>query len=153
MSEYLFQNFEMTRNLFFRELTGVTEEMADVQPEGFNNTIHWHVGHVLTATEGFMFGFPTKSQNLPANYKELFGNGTKPGDWTEAVPSMEELLVQLKEQVGRLKEIPAASFEQKLQNPFLGLETFGQLANMALYHESHHMGQIHVMKRIIQQGK
>jgi uncharacterized damage-inducible protein DinB len=149
MSELLFKQFDLTRRNFFKELQDVTPEQASVQPEGFNNTIHWQVGHVLTVTEQFMLGFPKKSTHLPANYIELFGNGTKPADWTGDVPSLEVLAVQLGEQLGRLKEVPAELLDQKLKTPFLGLETFGELANMALFHESYHLGQIHLMKRLV----
>ncbi|SFB23726.1 MULTISPECIES: DinB family protein [unclassified Bacillus (in: firmicutes)] len=150
MSKFMFKNFEMTRYFFFREMNGLTEEMANVQPAGFNNNIRWHVGHVLTVTEQFMFGFPKKSQHLPENYPQLFGNGTKPADWTGEVPTLDELKSHLENQLERLKIVPEESLDQELKQPFRGLKTFGELANMALYHEAHHMGQIHAMKRIVE---
>lgn len=150
MNELMFKHFEMTRGFFLKSIEGMMEETAIQQPEGFNNTIKWHVGHVLTVAEQFMFGFPKKSTNLPENYLLLFGNGTKPADWAGNVPSMEELVGQLKVQVNRLKEVTAESLNERLKKPFLGFETFGEIANMALFHEAHHLGQIHIMKRIIQ---
>lgn len=149
MNELTFKHFEMTRGFFLKSIEGIMEETANQQPEGFNNTIKWHVGHVLTVTEQFMFGFPKKSTNIPEIYAQLFGNGTKPADWVENAPSMEELIGQLEVQVNRLKEVPAESLDEKLKKPFLEFETFGELANMALFHEAHHLGQIHIMKRII----
>lgn len=150
MSELLFKQFEMTRGFFLRDLQDVTAEQASVQPEGFNNTIHWQVGHVLTVTEQFMLGYPRKTTHLPANYIELFGNGTRPADWSGEIPSLEVLAGQLREQLGRIKEVPAELLDQKLNKPFLGLETVGELANMALFHESYHLGQIHSMKKLVQ---
>lgn len=149
MSELLFKQFELTRGFFLKEVAAISAEQADVQPEGFNNTIHWHIGHVLTVTEQFMMGYPKKSNYLPENYIELFGNGTRPSDWSGDVPSVELLTEQLKAQLGRVKEVPASMLDEKLNKPFLGLETFGELANMALFHESYHLGQIHAMKRLI----
>lgn len=151
MSELLFKQFEMTRGFFLKEVASISAEQASVQPEKFNNTIHWHIGHVLTVSEQFLMGYPSKSTNLPANYIELFGNGTRPADWSGDVPSVEVLTEQLKEQVGRIKEIPAPMLDEKLKKPFLVLETFGELANMALFHESYHLGQIHAMKRLIKE--
>lgn len=150
MSELLFKQFEMTRGFFLRDLQDVTAEQASVQPEGFNNTIHWQVGHVLTVTEQFMLGYPRKTTHLPANYIELFGNGTRPADWSGEIPSLEVLAGQLREQLGRIKEVPAELLDKKLGKPFLGLETVGELANMALFHESYHLGQIHSMKKLVQ---
>ncbi|MGA9225841.1 MAG: DinB family protein [Mesobacillus sp.] len=151
MSELLFKQFEMTRGFFLKEVAAISAQQASVQPEDFNNTIHWHIGHVLTVTEQFLMGYPQKSIHLPTNYIELFGNGTRPADWSGDVPSVEVLAGQLKEQLGRIKEIPAALLDQQLKKPFLGLETFGELANMALFHESYHLGQIHAMKKLIKE--
>ncbi|WNF22276.1 DinB family protein [Mesobacillus jeotgali] len=149
MSELLFKQFELTRGSFLKNIEGITAEQASVQPEGFNNNIHWNIGHVLTVTEQFMMGFPKKSNHLPANYIELFGNGTRPSEWTGDVPSVDVLRDQLKAQLGRIKEVPASTLNEKLKKPFLGLETFGELANMALFHEAYHLGQIHAMRKLV----
>jgi hypothetical protein len=153
MSELLFKNFELTRGFFVKNVDANDEAIVDIQPEGFNNTIHWHVGHVLTATEQFMFGFPKKSSNLPEKYMELFATRTKPADWQGDVPSVKELSEQLKEQGKRIKEIHPESLNEKLKAPFLGLETFGEVANFALFHETLHLGQIQAMKRVIETAR
>jgi hypothetical protein len=152
MNDLVLRNFEMTRSFFLRKLEGLTDETASTIPYGFNNNIHWNIGHVLTVTEQFMFGFPIKTTNLPPDYVELFGRGTRPSEWKENIPSVGELLVQLNEQVSRLKEIPVSNFEEALPKPFLGFETYGELANMALFHEAHHLGQIHVMRRLVEKN-
>lgn len=149
MSELLIKHYELARDRFIKSVVELDEGFADVQPDGFNNTIHWHIGHVLTVAEQFMFGFPKKSTQLPANYLELFASGTSPAAWQGEVPSVQELIVQLQEQVTRIKEIPTESFNQRLKTPFLGQETFGELTNFAIFHESIHLGQIQAMKRVI----
>lgn len=150
MSELIFKQYEIARNYLLKNVGAIDESIVDIQPEGFNNTLHWHVGHVLTVAEQFMFGYPKKSTHLPANYLELFGNGTKPADWQGEVPSVQELSAQLAEQIKRIKEIPPVSFSEKLKTPFLGQETYGELANFAIFHESMHLGQIQAMKRLLQ---
>jgi DinB superfamily len=153
MSELLVNNIELTRGFFIKNVDVVDESIVDVQPEGFNNTIHWHVGHVLTATETLLFGFPKNSTHLPANYMELFSRGTKPADWKGEVPSVSVLVTQLKDQLNRMKEIPVENHGVKLKEPFLGQETFGELVNFALFHENLHLGHIQAMKRVIETGK
>jgi hypothetical protein len=153
MSQLLFNNIELTRSFFIKNIDGVEEGLAGIQPEGFNNNIHWHIGHVLTTTESLVFGFPEKSSQLPANYMELFARGTKPADWQGDVPSVSVLSSQLKEQVKRMKEIPVDRFNVKLKEPFLGQETFGELVNFALFHENLHLGHIQAMKRVIENSK
>lgn len=153
MSELLFKNMELTRGFFLKNISALNEEIVDVQPEGFNNTIKWHIGHVLTTAEQFMFGYPKRSTSIPANYMELFATGTKPSDWQGEVPSVSELTAQLKDQLMRMKEIPAGSFGDKLPKPFLGQETFGEICNFSLFHESLHLGQIQAMKRVIESAQ
>lgn len=147
MSELLFKQLELTRNNFIKRVEPIDKEIADVVPSGFNNNIHWIIGHVLTVAEQFLF---TQSNHLPANYKELFGNGSKPADWNANVPTVDELLVQFRDQLERIKEIPVEQFNERLERPFLNLETRGELAGMAIFHEANHLGQIQTMKRMIE---
>lgn len=152
MSDLIFKQFELTRTRFIKEVQSIDPDITDIQPKGFNNHIHWMVGHVLTVAENFMFGFANK-WSLPANYKELFGNGTKPADWTGDVPAFADLIEQLKEQSNRIKEIPAEQLDKKLDKPFREFETFGELGNLALFHEANHLGQIHAMARLVSSQK
>lgn len=145
MSNYLIKQFEMTRNGLLGDIKKLDANVLDIQPNGFNNTIHWHIGHILTVTEQFLFGFPKQTQHLPENYMPLFTNGTKPADWSGNVPTVETLTSQLTEQLERIKQIPVEQFEQKLEKPFLGQHTVGELATLGAFHEANHVGQIHAM--------
>lgn len=141
------RQLEITRNNLFKAIGETSPEVISTQPEGFNNTIHWHVGHILMVGEQFFFG---KNGQLPKNYLELFGNGSKPADWKGDVPSVDQLVDQLKDQLNRIKEIPDSKADEKLPREILGQNTFGELAALALYHESFHFGQIHAMKRVVE---
>jgi hypothetical protein len=79
-----------------------------------------------------MFGFPHVTTHLPTNYIELFGNGTKPADWTRNIPAMDQLIVQLKGQLTRSKQISTEQLDQDLDTPFLGCKTVGELAGLTL---------------------
>jgi hypothetical protein len=39
MSELTVKNFELTRGFVLKNIEGMNAEMADIQPEGFNNNI------------------------------------------------------------------------------------------------------------------
>ncbi|WP_428908199.1 DinB family protein [Niallia sp. Krafla_26] len=147
MSKALKLEFEFVRSRLFKSIEATEPEILDIQPKGFNNTIHWHIGHILTISENFLFEGKTQ---IPENYKEFFGGGTKPSDWSsKEVPSVETLLNQLKEQLKRIEEIPTERFEEVLPEPKFGASTFGELVSFTAYHESFHYGQIHTMKRLI----
>lgn len=80
----------------------------------------------------------------------MFGNGTKPDDWKDKVPSLDELIIQLKDQSIRLQQIPNEQLKATLQKPFMGFETFEELAGLAVLHESNHLGHIQAMKRVVE---
>lgn len=152
MMNELKKQLQFSRKNLLKEIEGSSQEVFDVQPEGFNNTIHWHIGHILTVAEQFLLGYP-HTNHLPTNYKALFGNGTKPSDWKGEIPSVEVLAQQLQDQISRILEIPEERFSEKLPQPFKEFETVGEIAGVATFHEAYHLGQIHVMKRVIETKK
>src|SRR5699024_6238836 len=131
MTNYLIKQTEITRNGLLADVDKLDDKLDDklfdVQPTGFNNKIHWHIGHILTVTEQFVFGFPKQSKHIPTQYYYLFTNGTKPSDWSGDVPSVATLAKQLKHQLDRIKQRPAEQNEKKLHNPHFGQDTFGGL--------------------------
>lgn len=146
MSESIKKQFELARTSIFKTVESSSKEVFDVQPQGYNNTIRWQLGHVLVAAEQFLFGGLDK---LPNEYGALFGYGSKPANWEGEVPTMEELIEQLKAQLSRIKEIPAEHFQEKLPEPIFGCTTFGELAGFTAWHESNHNGQIHAMAKFL----
>jgi uncharacterized damage-inducible protein DinB len=150
MSQLTFHNFEVSRKFFLSHLESLDASLADVQPEGFNNNIRWHVGHVLTSTENLMFDYPKESSNLPSDYLNLFNRGTSPADWKGEVPTIEELKQHLTDQLARVKEIPEERLQEKLKQSFFDFTKFGELFNFAVFHETYHLGQIHAIKRVIE---
>jgi uncharacterized damage-inducible protein DinB len=147
MSELVKRQFELGRGNLLKDIEGAAKEIFDVQPEGLPNTIHWQVGHILTGAEGFLFG---ADGQLPVEYNELFGYGSKPSAWGNEVPSVEKLVEQLKSQLERIKEIPNERFQVKLPEPVLGNSTYGELVSFTAFHELTHIGQVHVLKRLVE---
>jgi len=145
MSELVKRQFELGRGNLLKDIEGSAKELFDVQPEGLSNTIHWQVGHILTVAEGFLFG---ANGQLPAEYNELFGYGSKPSAWGNDVPSVETLVEQLKSQLERIKEIPNERFQDQLPEPVLGNSTYGELVSFTAFHELTHIGQVHIIKRL-----
>ncbi|WCK54431.1 DinB family protein [Aneurinibacillus sp. Ricciae_BoGa-3] len=153
-STLLFAQFTHARNSLLKNIESVTEAEADHQPEGFNNTIRWNIGHILTVDEQFMFGFPNRTQHLPANYKQLFGNGTKPFEWTEEPPSLDTLKVQLQDQADRITSTYEGRLDENLPKPVtLGsgrqYHTYGELFALGIYHEASHTGIVQALKKIV----
>ncbi|MFK7691895.1 DinB family protein [Paenibacillus sp. HJGM_3] len=153
MAQSIMNTGKVLRQIVIGQLQGVSEAQFDIQPEGFNNTIRWNVGHMVYWMDKYStlsFGSPSA---IPAQYEALFGSGTKPSDWTIAPPTKEELIQLLAEQLSRLNEQKPELLNKDLQSPFvLGPFQFisaGELFNFALMHEAIHLGVISSQLKLI----
>jgi uncharacterized damage-inducible protein DinB len=145
MGELLKRQFQTGRGSLMQDIEGTAPELFEVELEGLPNTLHWQVGHILVSAENFLFG---EKGQLPAQYNELFGYGSRPSAWKGEVPSVETLISQLKSQLDRIMEIPNESFQVKLPEPVIGNTTYGELVSFTAFHESTHVGQVHIMKKM-----
>ncbi|MFK3959661.1 DinB family protein [Pseudalkalibacillus hwajinpoensis] len=147
----LLKQFTFWRYRTLQALDAVTEEQADVLPEGFTNTVRWNFGHVLVTAEFVLDRFTEMEKSLPTNYSALFKAGTRPGDWTGEPPSLTEIKHYLIEQNKRISELEG-KLSESLQNDFsigsyLTLETVGELILFLMNHENLHLGTISGIKR------
>ncbi|QKG83674.1 DinB family protein [Kroppenstedtia pulmonis] len=143
MDQAVFKQMEWIRNQLTVKLAEETNpEILDRIPSGFNNSIRWNLGHILHAQEQMVFGLAGEQVTLPESYEGLFGNGTKPGDWTTEPPSLETLIDALKEQPARIQQAFSDRLETPLVKPFLSYETIGEIISFSLFHEGVHIGVI-----------
>ncbi len=149
MSDLIFKQIKLARDWTIEVSESIGQEIVSVKPKGFNNTIHWQIGHILTMTEHFLYEIPDNINHLPKEYLVLFGSNTSPNDWKGDIPSVDILVLQLKEQLIRIKEIPVSKFNQALVKPIHRFETFGDCAAFSVLHEVLHIGKIEEMERTI----
>lgn len=153
MSQAIINTAVTVRQMVIRQIDAIPEEIYDVQPAAFNNTIRWNLGHIVTCLDGLMSkGLPFNS-GLPENYGALFGTGTKPADWTDTPPSKAELVQYLNQQVAGLAAVSPAVLEEKLQTPIqlgpLKFETAGELFNFSIVHETMHSSAISALAKVV----
>jgi hypothetical protein len=142
---------ELTRGALISFVNELDEKIIDVQPDGFNNTIRWHVGHLLVSAEGLMFGYPEHSNHIPESYNAMFKTGTKPSDWGNAeVPTLSALIESLEKQTVRLNELSEEFLAGKLpfQFPVGNPQTYGEMFEFVMFHEAYHLGQMKAMNVI-----
>lgn len=143
MDQAVFKQMEWIRNQMTVKLAeGTNPETLDRIPSGFNNSIRWNLGHILYVQEQIVFGLAGEQMAFPKSYEGLFGNGTKPVDWTTEPPSLETLIDGLKEQPARIQQAFSDRLETPLVKPFLGQETIGEIISFSLFHEGVHIGVI-----------
>ena len=153
MSEMIINTATTARRVLLQQVQAIPEELFDIQPAGFNNTIRWNVGHMIYWMDMYStLGFGPPSA-LPDSYYTLFNSGTKPLDWTSAPPSKEELVEMLTVQLSRLSEVTPEMLGEKLSTPFaLGpfqFNTSGELLNFKLIHEAFHLGTISSQLKVL----
>lgn len=148
-NEMIFNQIELARSWTIEVAESISHEVVNVKPNGFKNTIHWQIGHILASTEYFLFELANDKNHLPENYTELFGSGTKPDDWEGDVPTIEQLVAQLKAQLVRMRGILAPQLTEKLVKPMHGFKTLADCAAFSVLHEVLHVGKIEEMERVI----
>ncbi|MEX2460663.1 MAG: DinB family protein [Paenibacillaceae bacterium] len=148
--EMMFSQMRLYRSNTVKWIEAVDSKIMDVMPANFNNTIHWHIGHILLVQDRLTLRLMGDGIGFPEMYTEWFGNGTKPADWQTEPPSVEFLLQELKEQTDRLQKLIAGKLADKLTLPFLEIETVGEALNYSFCHESMHLGYLMALKRAIE---
>lgn len=151
MKHFVFKQFEIARGWSLELSESVSKEILTLKPDGFNNSILWQIGHIVTSTEYFFFEIPDNMNHLPAKYYELFGSGTNPNHWDVDIPTVEELIAQMKEQLVRIQQIPAIRLNETLHTPIHGFQTIGDCASFSVLHEALHIGKIEEMERVLHQ--
>ncbi|WP_068774964.1 DinB family protein [Paenibacillus sp. FJAT-26967] len=152
MDQVVFKQIEFVRHLTIQAVEGISEKTLAVIPERFNNNVIWNLGHIYSVQEKFAFYFSGDPLQLPENFDRLFAKGTKPADWNEAAPKLEELLELLADQPKRIRQTLQSRLGEPIQKPFtlgngLTFETIGELVNFSIYHEGMHFNTIQLLKR------
>ncbi|WP_134685746.1 DinB family protein [Brevibacillus migulae] len=157
MAQASIQTAKTVRQLAIGSLQAIPEELFDIQPNGFNNTIRWNIGHIAAMQDVFLANGLEIPSDLPSNYNKMFFMGTKPADWADTPPSKEELLQTLSTQFNRLSEVSPDKLNESFHSPReMGPFTFScrdEVFQFALIHEAVHLGVISSMVKAIQAGK
>lgn len=151
---FIFGLFERTRKSILGYTAELTPEQRSIVPVGFNNNIHWQLGHVIFIADAIVFGFAGKNAQVPAEYRTFFGPGTKPADWTTEAPAWEELLDLFTKQTQMFRETFAGHTNEPVANKdnFAKADTIGDLLELNTMHESSHSGMINAMSRLVKQA-
>lgn len=145
----IFIQAKLWRNWTIDYLKSVPTENLDRIPSGHNNTIRWNVGHILVGWDHSIFTILAKDRQLPDSYHTLFPRGSYPDSNIEKLPHINELIKLLETQVSAIEEACSGKLDHKLDNPFLGMTTLGEMVLFHINHESLHMGVIKSMNQIL----
>ncbi|UQZ82604.1 DinB superfamily protein [Paenibacillus konkukensis] len=149
---YLFGLINRGRGKLLELLEACPEAQREEVPQGFNNHLLWQAGHLVTVTDGIVLGFSGEPSAVPATYRGLFGNGTKPADWTGEPPAWDTLIAQLREQSGQLEAALSGKMDAPVKENFFKAETVGELLQAVMLHDNQHLGMINAMLKVLKQG-
>ena len=156
MEHFLFNQLSFVRNQTLKMMAGITEEIADHNPDGFGNTIRWQLGHIYVVLERIAFKSIELPMHLPEGYKEQFETGTSPlnGSYSGSVPTLQELESLLREQPIRIHAALIHRLQEKVGTPYttsagMTLETPEQFLTFSLYHEGMHFSTIKLYKKLL----
>jgi hypothetical protein len=149
MNQPMLFQLKMARDWCIEVAESCPKELSEIKIDVFNNTIQWHAGHILTVAERMMFNFPQKTKHLSYAFTKWFEYGTRPTNWIEHPPKLEDLIVLLKEQQVRLLSITPEQFDYRFNKPFFGCKSYGECAGFVAIHETLHVGKMEEMLRVI----
>jgi len=137
--------FKYSRTSTLILLPKLEEELWDIQPESWPNTIRWNAGHVYAEAEGFMHDADNDYEVIRPDWMDLFLDGSRPSEWPEeGVPSKDEIIDALVEQETRLENFFEGKNHNKVDhvrdlNGTL-LDTVDASLQFITWHEGIHLG-------------
>ncbi|MBP1154966.1 MULTISPECIES: DinB family protein [unclassified Paenibacillus] len=149
MEHIVFNQIELHRSRTLAIVAELSENQADVVPNGFNNNLRWHLGHILTTQERFAFLFIGAPLSLPQELMNLFLNGTKPADWQTAPPDLPSLLKLLEEQPSRIRERLQGRLAEQITIPFKDFNRLDEVLLFGTCHEAMHAGNMMALKKAV----
>lgn len=154
MNDMVLRQVEVVRAITLQKLESITEDVADIMPKGFNNTIRWNAGHILIVQDQLASNFAGLPQQLSPEFVTLFGNRTRPSKWQVEPPTLHTLSNELKRQTAYIKESLGSRLQERAIKPFVRLgfkmETIGEILAFSLHHEGMHTGVIYAIQRAIE---
>jgi uncharacterized damage-inducible protein DinB len=145
--EVLFEQLRTYRNELLETVEEVSEEKANLVPEGFNNNIRWNLGHVLLDQYLWVQVLTKEEVPIPKVFNDWFGFGTNPSHFTAETPKLPELLELLRRQPNVLLEQHGHRLEQEFSPTEMGMYTLEQVLIRTIFHEGLHLGAIQAIKR------
>lgn len=149
MEQTIFSQIELNRSRTLEIVADLSTEQVNLIPNGYNNNILWHVGHILTTQERLAFRLIQDTLDLHESLMAFFLNGTKPADWQTTPPDILTLLPLLKEQSVRIKQRLQGRLDEQITLPFKDMNLLKEVLIYSIGHEALHVGYIMAMKKVV----
>ncbi|MBO1001369.1 DinB family protein [Pseudogracilibacillus auburnensis] len=143
----LFNQLQTYRNELLDVIDGMTDKEAEFIPTGFNNNVHWNLGHIYLDQYLWIQALTKEKMDIPNIFHSSFGFGTSPKDFTAETPSMIELKKLLSKQPNDIQQ----TYGDRLNEPFPPIDmemcTIEQVLIRTIFHEGMHLQAIMDIKK------
>ncbi|MCM3129671.1 MULTISPECIES: DinB family protein [unclassified Paenibacillus] len=147
--EVLFEQLNTYRTELLELVKDISEEEAEIVPQGFNNNIRWNLGHVIIDQYLWLRVLTKEDPPVSMAFNEWFGYGTSPSQFTDDTPSLSELVTLLNEQPRFIQETYKDRMEEEFAPTEMGMHTIEQVLIRTIFHEGLHVGAVTAIKRQI----
>jgi hypothetical protein len=148
----LLRDFADLRAFSLKFLVNLEAEEALRVPEGFRNSLHWQLGHLLYTQDTTLQSWCGLPSALPRDFPAYFGLGTSPENYDPLIPDWEELLSRAEKQQRALPEV-AGRLDQALVKPRklmnLSMGTAGETLPFLIAHEGEHLAHIKRLRKAV----
>lgn len=145
--EVLFTQLETYRNEILDVIKTVSDEEAEIIPNGFNNNIRWNLGHIYLDQYLWIQAVTKENANVPEAFQDWFGYGTSPANFTDETPSLDALINLLKKQPFQIKDTYGERLEEEFPPTEMGMHTIEQVLIRTIFHEGMHLQTILDIKK------
>src|SRR5699024_3859259 len=137
--------FKYNRTSTLILLPKLDEDIWDIQPENWPNTIRWNAGHIYAEAEGFLHDADHSYEIVHPEWLDLFLDGTRPSECHKNVQSKEAIIEALVEQEKRIEAFFDGKYDNAASkvrdlNGGTVLETVDDSLQFVTWHEGIHLG-------------
>lgn len=141
-----------TRKNILDEVNACTLDQLSTIPEGFNNNIVWNVAHLIATMDILVYTSTNTSSDTSKDFVDNFKKGSAPKG-----PSNERELAAIKEQfLNSLEDLRTdyhndkfGLYTERTTSYGVTLKTVEEAITFCNLHESMHLGQIKMLRRLV----
>ena len=153
LAQTVSRQFALTHGVFDRTLADLTQAESLVSPQSAGNCINWVAGHV-TVVRTAMLGLLGHEGTWPPDLRARYGKGSAGILETDTALDLAEIVRIYDETQAPLLEALSEVAPERLDDPAPMSpsgdpdETVGSLLAALAFHESYHVGQLGLLRRM-----
>src|SRR6185295_2488608 len=147
--ETIAQHYRLMYQTAAANLDGITQEQSVMQPSPGGNCANWILGHLMNVHNGVMKLAGEKpvwesDQLAQARFDPITG----PANAIECNTMRERFLGSKERLLTAISGLSDKALAEPVPHPFSGMTTRGELLNLLAFHQTYHVGQLAISRRI-----